>query len=304
MFKIFYDYIKNRSVFTEKSTPTVDQIFEEKKKEEQKEEQKIGRIEGRLVDEEEFLLIQEQEENLEELSLRMQRFRTDNKIEIWVPNDELVSKYEKLEENISKIRSLLHKTKEHRNRISCRQEQIDNLCNKKSPEEMNMYDKVQMIDLKKDIANEETKLISLEKQIEAVQSFANDEIINQYVEYMSKAKDYIIMTNLEEDITVDNILTSKSIYFKIKVIMDTIYLSASGSKSYEKNVKLLQKFAVLFNMDKIYYESFGKNIKINEKYDFFLTDYSKDKNIRDNNNEIKKIHDIFTQVSQLKIENQ
>jgi hypothetical protein len=183
----------------------------------------------------------------------------------WVPNDELARAHDKAAEAVGKVPNLLKKIKQHQEKITTKQNEVERIQNKK---DLNPYDRFELIDYKKDIMAEQGKISVIELELEQAQKYIDDPIFEEFALYLAEAEQYIKDAELTGIMNVNDILTSESIYIKTKSLMDSLKY---GKKN--QNSILMERLHFIsqnFNMPEVHENSRGKNLR--EFADFFIGD--------------------------------
>lgn len=212
----------------------------------------------------EHIIVQKQkhEEKLRQQELAKLE-RPKRVLKQWVPNDALVKAHDVAAEAVGKVPNLLKKVKQHQDKITTKQNEIEKIQNKK---DLNPYDRFELIDYKKDILTEQGKISDIELQLGQAQCYIDDPIFEEFVLYLVEAEEYIKEAELTGIMNVNDILTSESIYIKTKSLMDSL-------KYGKKNPILMERLQFIsqsFNMGDIHENSRGKNLR--EFSSFFIGD--------------------------------
>ncbi len=183
----------------------------------------------------------------------LQQIKTENSkknLKKWVPNDSIFKAHNDASEVVGKVPNLLNK-----------------ILNK---EDLNPFDRFEIIDYKKDILTEEGKISEIELQLQAAQCYVNDPIFEEFALYLVEAEEYIKEAELTGIMNANDILNSESIYVKIKFWTDSL-------KFGKKNPILIKKLHFImenFNIQEIHENSRGNNLR--EFKNFFIKNESED----------------------------
>ena len=216
MLKSIYDYLfkKKSETETETKIPTVDQIFS-----------------GQVL-------------QIEDDSVPKNIFRQ------WTPNDELAHAHDKASELVGKVPNLLKKIKQHQEKIDTIQNSVEKIQNK---ENLNPYDHFELIEYKKDILAEQSKISTIELQIDEAKKYTDNQIFEKFVLYLESAEKYIKEEKLTGIMSPNDILTSEGIYIKLKSSMDILKYRCTD----QTEIKRLQFVSQHFDMKEIYENYFA-----------------------------------------------
>lgn len=228
----------------ESDVPTVDEVFSPK---ENKEEIKsLGPGENfkeykEMVNE--YIVVQK------EKPLEAEIVENKTNIVKWIPNDDLVQRYSIASSYVGKIPNLLKKIKFYKDTIALKLSEIHKITGKEE-EEINPFDKYNIIDYNEDIYQEQAKIAKIELEIKEAQKFGNDTVFEEYTLYLAEANEFI-NNNLSGIMNVNDIITSSGIYFKIKYYIDKIKYGRIETSMVDR----IKIFPDLFNIADIYKKS-------------------------------------------------
>jgi hypothetical protein len=163
----------------------------------------------------------------------------------WVPNDELISKYNALTREITKLPSLQLKLMEFDAYNKRKTQEYELLSNRTS---QTIYDRLRLVDLKEDLLKNISDSNIIKGKIAAIEKMEmNNSVIDEYEQYVKSAHTYIVKNNLQNMLSYVDIIDSQSLMIVVKKNLDTIIVSSSEDlQDYAlHNLALLDKY---FNM--------------------------------------------------------
>ena len=133
----------------------------------------------------------------------------------WIPNNELVKKYNKFLNNVAELNRQKHTLE---NKLVPRSKQLIKEYMKKS-RSIDINDKIYASDLKKEMFVIEKKVIYAEKSIKELETMDSG-IIDEWNKYLEDARDFLQLNNIDSEITIDDILSDDRLYIMGKKFLD------------------------------------------------------------------------------------
>lgn len=190
----------------------------------------------------------------------------------WIPNDILYKKYNTASTLIGNIKKNQEKINNYNFKIENLQSNIDKRLDKNA---VNILDNISD---KKDILEYKGEIQILQNKIEEANQHTY--VLELWEKYVIEADNYINNNNLNNILTVTDILDSSHLYYKIKQISDNSDLSSIMNLDIDKIEKLNECFDI-------------QNIYINSRGKYHISRYNLDKNkLLDSVKNLKNINDI------------
>jgi len=182
----------------------------------------------------------------------------------WTPDDVLYKKYEQASEVVGTIPAKLYRIKEARMKLESKKEQAQKILEK---ENLTPFDRLSALEIKQDCMQEEGKIDEQERELAKAQEIVDDDIFEQWAEYLQEAENFIKNTpEIRGIFTSRDILNSQGIYVKAKAIMDQVSLSVSGSKRKQDGLEKLAKMSLFFDLENVHNNAKGIHLLDFQKF--------------------------------------
>jgi hypothetical protein len=175
----------------------------------------------------------------------------------WIPDDDLYVAYMKASSCVGQVPNLQKKIKFHEDKIATRYAEVNKIMSK---EDLNPFDRMEMLEYKLDISSEESKIASINLQLNDALKYDDDPIFERYVKYVNEAEEFIQENDLSGIMSMNDILSSELIYFKLKEIMDSLKFSGHNKQN-KYNSQNAVKIMKRFNLQEVHDKSRGNNLR-------------------------------------------
>ncbi len=176
--------------------------------------------------------------------------------DIWIPCDQIISKYESKTFDVSMTSSFVHQKKEIETRIQSIRDTCNHIERTFNPEsDTFISDYQQLTELKNDLLSEEMKIKKINIKLEGIAKEKEEltKIIFLYGQYMKEANLFIEKNNLTDIVTVNDIITNNNFCIFFKKLLDAkLFSNEKGSMDAGRKILILSKhFDIKDSRDKL-----------------------------------------------------
>ena len=168
----------------------------------------------------------------------------------WIPNNELVIKYNKYMDNLVE----LDRQKYVLDEIYIPQSKQLFKEFMKLNKSIDFDERRQCNKIKKNMSIYQQNITNLEKSVELLEKNIDHSIINQWNEYLEQTKNFLITNDINETITINNILTNSSLYFMFVHFLDIFHLN-NHNEEYFNIFENIKKYFDVFSLNNLFYVS-------------------------------------------------
>ncbi len=170
-----------------------------------------------------------------------QLIQSEKPVKKWVPNDNLYKRYNNFLERVSEV----NKQKNSQTKLITKSKQLMKQYNTESKSD-DITLKIAASQTKQELFNVETKLRQSEAAVHKLETM-DTKVLDEWNDYIEQARNFLIENQIDENINVNDILNTPTLFATMKKFMDGYYVTAN----YEKHLDTIVQLDTFFNVSNV-----------------------------------------------------